>query len=328
MADNATGRFEFDSDALPERDRFPAFCEEMFRRVVGADIERTDLLPFHGALSMRRAGCVKIADLTVTPATITRAKSHLNDGDDDLVFQYWRQGLGYLNQAEQNSQINSTGTCLIDNAKVARVSIGVPSRFISLGIPRNRIPTIGLRIASGGGTKIEDNLSLRLLRGYLEVTLSQDLSDHRVAQLFGDHLVDLVVHALGDNEGQSSQEGRGGLRAARKVEILRNISQQFSDPNLSAAVIARRFGITARYVHRLLEETGRNFNQHLLDKRLEQAAALLRNPKWHERRISDIARETGFVEQTHFNRTFRQKFGQTPSDVRADARKLPLDGMS
>ena len=120
----------------------------------------------------------------------------------------------------------------------------------------------------------------------------------------------------------------GGLRAARKVEILRNISQQFSDPNLSAAVIARRFGITARYVHRLLEETGRNFNQHLLDKRLEQAAALLRNPKWHGRRISDIARETGFVEQTHFNRTFRQKFGQTPSDARADARKRPLDGMS
>jgi AraC-like DNA-binding protein len=327
MVGNSSGRFKFNTDTLPERDRFPAFCEEIFRRVVGADIERSGLLPFHGELSMRRAGCVRIADLTVTPATITRTKSHLNDGDDDLVFQYWRQGVCHLTQGEQNNQINSNETCLIDNARVARISTGVPSRFIVLLIPRNRIPRVGLRIASAG-TKLEDGLSLRLLRGYLEATLSQDLDDDQVAQLFGDHMVDLVASALGDKEERSSLGESGGLRAARKIEILRIISQEFSDPNLSAAVIAARHGITTRYVHRLLEETGRNFNQHLLDKRLERAATLLRDPKWQGRRISDIARETGFVEQTHFNRTFRLKFGQTPSGARADASKRPLEEMS
>jgi hypothetical protein len=37
MADSDSGMLSFNTDALPERDRFPAFCEEMFRRLIGSD---------------------------------------------------------------------------------------------------------------------------------------------------------------------------------------------------------------------------------------------------------------------------------------------------
>jgi AraC-like DNA-binding protein len=65
--------------------------------------------------------------------------------------------------------------------------------------------------------------------------------------------------------------------------------------------------------------TGRSFTHHLLERRLENAAALLRDPRWRERRIADVAAEAGFTDLSHFSRAFRRRYGATPSDVRAAA---------
>jgi len=56
-------------------------------------------------------------------------------------------------------------------------------------------------------------------------------------------------------------------------------------------VIARQLGVTPRYVHSLLEETGKSFRHHVLEHRLEKAAALLRDPCRQSCRIADIAGE-------------------------------------
>jgi transcriptional regulator GlxA family with amidase domain len=73
-------------------------------------------------------------------------------------------------------------------------------------------------------------------------------------------------------------------------------------------------------VHLLLEETGARFSHHVLDRRLEKAAALLRDSRWRDRLIIEIAVEAGFTDISHFNRAFRRKFRATPSDIRE-----PLD---
>jgi AraC-like DNA-binding protein len=78
-------------------------------------------------------------------------------------------------------------------------------------------------------------------------------------------------------------------------------------------------GITPRYVHLLLEETGKSFTHHVLERRLEKAAALLRDPQLRRRKIADIAAEAGFADLSYFNRAVRRRFGATPSDIRDSA---------
>jgi AraC-like DNA-binding protein len=82
-------------------------------------------------------------------------------------------------------------------------------------------------------------------------------------------------------------------------------------------------GVTPRYVHLLLEETGKSFSHHVLERRLDCAAALLRDPQWWKRKIADIAAEAGFTDLSYFNRSFRRQFGATPSDIREAARSMP-----
>ena len=106
------------------------------------------------------------------------------------------------------------------------------------------------------------------------------------------------------------------VRVERRAAILREIENRSSDPSLSAITVANLLGITARYVHLLLKETGARFSHHVLDRRLEKAAALLRDPLWRDRLIIEIAAEAGFTDISHFNRAFRRKFCATPSAMR------------
>src|SRR5262249_36615816 len=101
--------------------------------------------------------------------------------------------------------------------------------------------------------------------------------------------------------------------------ILRAIESRSADPSLSAAAIALRLGITPRYVHLLLEETGKSFSGHVLERRLQHAAALLRDPRWGGRKIAAIAVQTRFPGLSYFNRAFRRYFAATPSELRAAA---------
>lgn len=104
----------------------------------------------------------------------------------------------------------------------------------------------------------------------------------------------------------------------RRAAILRAIDSRSGDPNLSAVAVANLLGITPRYVHLLLEETGKSFTQHLLERRLERTAMMLRDSRWHHRKIAEIAVEAGFTDLSYFNRAFRRRYGATPSAMREE----------
>ena len=197
MDSSATDRIYFNTDVLPERDRFPAFCEGMFRHVIGADIVQIGPTPFSGALDIRRAGAVGIAHISITPARMTRRENNVSDGNDAIVIQYWRHGSARLTQDECDNRIQAGDALIIDNAKPASLCAESASQFWSLTIPRHNIAASTPGIARCAGTKLTDNLGFKLLFGYLKKIAAEDLTDWRAAQLVGGHLIDLTAFALG-----------------------------------------------------------------------------------------------------------------------------------
>jgi AraC-like DNA-binding protein len=160
------------------------------------------------------------------------------------------------------------------------------------------------------------------LFGYLDGSLSAALVDGAPAtRLYGEHILDLIGLALGAEGDEQQLAEERGLQAARRSAILREIDKCAADPILSAASVAKRLGVTPRYVRLLLEETGRSFSEHLLERRLERVVAMLRNPAKKYCKVADIARDCGFGDLSYFNRAFRRRYGGTPSDARDAAWK-------
>jgi AraC-like DNA-binding protein len=315
--DTTTGRICLNTDALPERDRFPAFCEGLFRNVVGVDIEHLGDQPFSGAIDIRCAGPVRIANISMPTVRLMRQSRHISDGNDAIVVQLWRQGFGRFAQGISDMRVGTHEGLVIDNAKPATIHTALPSQFWCLTIPRDRVLALAPGAIRSVATTLHASVALRLLFGYLREITPGDLDDAHAAELVCDHLVDLAAFALGgDTPGFAEQPG---VRAANRAAVLCAIERRSDDPELSAVTVARALGITPRYVHLLLEATGKSFTHHVLAKRLERAAALLRDPWTRQRKIADIAGEAGFTDLSYFSRAFRRQFGATPRDVRAAA---------
>jgi AraC-like DNA-binding protein len=109
------------------------------------------------------------------------------------------------------------------------------------------------------------------------------------------------------------------VKAARLRAILTEVARRFSDPDFDLDNVAGALGLSRRYVQQLLEETGKSFTEHLVERRLERAFAMLTDRRCLHLAIIDIAFAAGFGDVSHFNRMFRRRFGETPSGVRAAA---------
>lgn len=130
-------------------------------------------------------------------------------------------------------------------------------------------------------------------------------------------MVDLVAMSLGAT--QSAQEmARGSARQALGASLVHYIETNVADPELAPAKIAAHFGISVRYLHKLLEEGGRSFGRLVLEQRLERCARDFARTKADSETVTEIALRWGFNDLSHFSRTFRQRFGKTPREYRRE----------
>ncbi len=158
---------------------------------------------------------------------------------------------------------------------------------------------------------------LALIYKYYEVVVSHApnldaLAQNAVAQ----HLADLAALALGARPDAAEQARGRGLAAARLEAIKIDILSHLDESDLTVSAVARRHGATPRYVQMLFERTGVTFSEFVLEQRLLRATRLLCDPMHRARKISDIVHLAGFNDVSYFNRSFRRRFGMTPSDAR------------
>jgi AraC-like DNA-binding protein len=258
-----------------------------------------------------------------TPADYVRSPRHVGDGNDSVFVVFCRSGGAYQNQLGTDVTLAPGDAVLCDCGYTGGIHMTADSSFTSVKAPRAAIKKLLPHMDRLAGARLNrDDVARRLLFGYLGGTLDVDLKDGDGAtQLYGEHLIDLIALALGAEGDAREMVERRSVGAVRRAAILHKIKNNVRDPNLSAATIASQLGITPRYVRLLLEETGQSFSEHVLDKRLDHAAALLRDVRRHDWKISAIAFASGFSDLSYFNRVFRRRYGETPSDMRETARR-------
>jgi AraC-like DNA-binding protein len=311
-------QLSFTTDALPERDRFPAFCEEIMRRYAAIEIERRGDATFRGVIDMRRAGPLAVSKRLSTPANFVRTPELLGDGNDSVIAIFCRSGSVHQSQLGSALTLETGDAILMDCGYTGGFHVTSESYFYSAKVPREAISRLRPDLNRLAGMRLNrDEAARRLLFGYLDGSFSAGLVEGASAtRLYGDHVLDLIGLALGAEGDERQLAEERGLQSVRRAAILREIDTCSADPRLSAETVAMDLGVTPRYVRLLLEQTGRSFSEHLLERRLERAAAMLRNPAKKYCKVADIALDCGFGDLSYFNRAFRRRYGMTPSDTR------------
>lgn len=101
------------------------------------------------------------------------------------------------------------------------------------------------------------------------------------------------------------------------ASILSKIDRDYKTITLSN--LADYMGYNTAYLSRMIkQETGQNFKDLVMNKRLEHAAVLLKNSTLS---IQDIITRCGLVNETHFYKKFSIRYGCSPRNYREDAKK-------
>jgi AraC-like DNA-binding protein len=127
--------------------------------------------------------------------------------------------------------------------------------------------------------------------------------------------MDILALALsGEPDRQPADDS--SMQRARLRSVKAYIDVRLSDPALSLAEIARKNGISLRYLHQLFRLTDMSASEWVRLRRLQQCYDLLTSPGRAAQSITEIAYSMGFSSSSHFSNLFRAQFGVRPSDVR------------
>ncbi|MBR0869545.1 AraC family transcriptional regulator [Bradyrhizobium tropiciagri] len=275
------------------RDRLDA--NVMFRRLPGLATMRGDLFQ---AL-YRRKPCQVESDRLFLTIGLAGSFEVEQLGRDALV----RVGDGFV----------GTGA----EPLVSQVSAGC--RSLTLSMPARTIaPMVPGLDAMFGRSIPAASPPLRMLAryvGFLEE--SGELAIPQLQPTVVKHVHDLVVLALGASRDAAVVARLGGGRAARLREIKADIEQAIGRDEISIDRLSARHRLPVRYIQRLFEVDGVTFTEFVLARRLAWVHRMLTDRRFADLPISAIASEAGFSSQPYFNRSFRGRYGVSPSELRA-----------
>jgi AraC-like DNA-binding protein len=135
-------------------------------------------------------------------------------------------------------------------------------------------------------------------------------------KLFRTHVSRALVFCLaGTRDGLFLREGNKGGLALWQLERATEIMQAHVGRRICLSTVARECGLTVSHFARAFKvSTGVAPSQWLLDRRIAMAKRLLSTtPK----KLSEIALDCGFTDQSHFTRVFGRRVGVSPGRWRA-----------
>lgn len=320
-----SGLIRLSSEALPKRDRLAAW-----RELYGRKFLRLEHVPLSDGslrvnLALRPLPDLGIVKADLSPLRVGRTRELVTDGNDAVTFQI-SSTAGKASQLGREVAVAAGAAIGMSNADLGTFDFPLGAHVRALSLSRRTLATLVPYLDDMLVREVPNETeALWLLKEYLEIFDSAPaLAAPDLIELAVTHVYDLAALSLGATRDAAELASGRGVRAARLTAAKTFVRQHLHRQDLRAGAVAAHLRVTPRYVHVLFESDGVSFLEYVLAERLALAHRILLTDR--SRTISAIALAVGFSDLSYFNRTFRRRFGRTPTDVRAEARRGNKDG--
>jgi AraC-like DNA-binding protein len=260
---------------------------------------------------------VAIATPRGKSARFARTRDLLADGCDDLVLISATRGKIRVTQKGNAIDLTAGQMCLTEMNVAGDVDLTEAGGFTTTRFPRRLL----LQVAPSAETQLArtlgHNRAMSLMIERYSALCSEVAGelDPLAQRTAAQHLADLVGQYIGTGEEQKDLlEQRDGSMV--RLELLKaEILRRLDNSHLTIETVARANGLSSRQAQRLFASSGTTFTEFLLEQRLLLSRQLLLRDPAHLRKVSDIAFAAGFNDLSYFHRSFKRRFGVTPSDI-------------
>lgn len=216
-------------------------------------------------------------------------------------------------------------TCTVAPGEFTILDLDEPYRFSHA----ERVDKIGLKLPTGAlrcrGSYLAERCAVsrsaqsgmeRLAADYFFGLCDSNLSvTEDQAHALSRTACDLFSSLLETGEASPLPDD-SAVRAAIRRRSGAFMAAHYSSPDLDPPVIADALGISVRYLHQCFEATNVTVMQVLKETRLAKSHADLEDTAMRHFQIGEIALRHGFRNVSHFNESFKARYGLTPRQVR------------
>jgi len=306
----------FSYAGTPNGQGYEAWREEFCRRFCQLDVEPSAAERIECTVEVTRVGALSFGAAHGSSGSFLRTRSLLSDGCDDLVLVTAAQGDVLTVQRGRTLELRQAQMCLMSLDDIAECGLSQGGRFTALRIPRGELVGICREAEDQLSKPLAGSARLRgIVAGYFALCAQTGVSVDAVTQhTMARHMAELVALLL----RAEADEAPPALRDshARLQLIQAQVLKRLGDVDLTILSVARQAGLPPKQVQRLFATTGFTFSEFVLEQRLLLAHRLLARTGAPRDKIATIAHDAGFGDLSYFNRSFRRRFGMTPSEWR------------
>jgi AraC-like DNA-binding protein len=262
------------------------------------------------------------AEVVSETQLITHGEAEIRRTPTDQVFVNLQlRGHCVAGQGDRTCVVPPGGFAMFDTTSEYRLEfIGEPAtqewHVVSFRVPRAQL--VPLLADPDGFTAVTHDAGAGGVAAVVASTMMSiwgtvDTLGRSAADAADTALTALLAAAAGGGD-RLRDACREDLDAALRASINRYVAANLRHADLSAARVARRFGISPRKLHRLYEGTGRTFAQTVMTRRIEACARELAAGTGQS--LTELASKWGFCDLSHLNRAFRARYDCLPSHYR------------
>jgi AraC-like DNA-binding protein len=317
-ADHFGGR-HFRVGEIPHAERFPAWRSVLNDWLLEADVAPAGSASFQAAAYLRVLPEVRFGWGALGGSSYRRTRANVVKDNDDLFLMVNLSGRMTAARGGEEIALAPGDAYLMACSQTGDCGWADRVELLCIRLKTESVAPLVRNLHSTLGGKIPgSNENLRLLTRYVRLLDdTEPLESAEARALVTRHICDLAALAFGSTGEERAMAGERSLHEIRLRAVKAYIDKRLGSCTLSLEGIAAALGVSPRSVQRLFEREGTSFSEFLLARRLARAHVLLAGVGENGQTIGDIAFACGFGDVSWFNRSFRARYGATPSDVRS-----------
>lgn len=307
-----------DTQAVRDNERVDYWREMVLRLFADVQIATPTEPNFHGSMHSSLTDVMRLTHVTATPQSVQRLHRDARESYEDCYFAVLMlSGKQRMQQDNRQIEIHAGDFAIYDGARPHRLDFNNDWSELILSIPRPTLNRLVPSMSNLTSRKLaSDSSSGEVLRNFLHsVAINLPRSNEKELAALSFHALNMIGSTL----TLDHQLDEASI-SARDIALLRAkmlIDANLGDPCLDATRIARRLGLSARYLNRLFNSQQTSLMRYVWSLRLDRCREELTRLGPGPHRVMDIALRWGFSDMSHFSRAFKLRFGISPRDCRA-----------
>lgn len=273
---------------------------------------------FFGVIELVDDPFVKLTRVRSADITASRDRRQAAEAASERVYViHLLAGHATITQRRRDVDLAPGGVVVVDGSIPFVLDFHTPHDVFSYQLERSTLvgPTLSDVTQRRALGPSDPTVALMIQQMHALHALRSRPSHRRV---IGSAFRDLVRLAL---RGDDHLPDSASVRTSRRQCVLDMVDAGFRQPDLTPGRVAADLGVTTRYIHALLETTGRSFSEHVRQRRLDWVAEVLRSDR--NATVAAVAADAGFGDLSTFYRQFRHRFGASPGEYRRAAPAAP-----